>query len=200
MFEFIKGNLVHKGLDYVVVEVGGIGFRIYASMNTIAALGEANSQVTVHTHMNVKENEITLYGFATREELSSFEMLITVSGVGPRMALNVLSTLTSSELGLAVATEDYKTIAKSKGIGPKLAQRIILELKDKIKKSMDVDQIETAENTGVMIEGNIEKDAISALMVLGYSAKESASAVRKVYQKGLTLEETVKLALRKMHG
>ena len=131
MFEFIKGNLVHKGLDYVVVEVGGIGFKINVSMNTVAALGETNRQVTVHTHMNVKENEITLYGFATREELSSFEMLITVSGV-PRW-----SQCLPHRLSLVLRWLQKITRPLQKGIGPSCSENI-LELKDKIKKSMDM--------------------------------------------------------------
>ena len=131
--------------------------------------------------------------------MSAFEMLITVSGVGPKVAQAVLDTLTPSEFCLAVATGDFKAIAKSKGVGPKLAQRVVLELKDKVAKDFkEVGQAAGAGLVPAVPEGYIANDAVQALMVLGYSSKEAAEAIRKVYKDGMTLEETVRLSLRQI--
>lgn len=197
MFEFIKGILSYKGSEYIVIDVGGVGFKIYTSYQTISTIGETNKNVTVYTYLNVKDDALTLFGFSSKEELSVFEMLISVTGVGPKVALSVLSALTSQAFGMAVVTNDYKAIAKSKGVGAKLAQRIVLELKDKIKKNMSINEIEEETQLNeYLTDNNIESDAVSALVVLGYSAKEAVHAVRKVYTDGMSLEETVKLALR----
>ena len=134
MFEYIRGVLQYKGTDYCVVDVNGVGFKIFTSHITASGIGQAGETVTLFTYMNVKEDDISLFGFASREELSVFNMLISVSGVGPKMGIAVLAAMSPSEFSLAVATGDYKAISKSKGIGPKLAQRIVLELKDKINK------------------------------------------------------------------
>ncbi len=199
MFEFIKGELYSKSADSVVINVGGVGFKIYTSYQTINALGEVKKQVTVYTHLNVREDEITLFGFATNEELAVFHMLLSVSGVGPKVALSVLSTLTPSAFSMAVATGDFKVISKSKGIGPKIAQRIVLELKDKIKKNMNITDTEVSDDvSGLNVQNDVDRDAVSALMVLGYTVKEASEAVRKAYSDGMTLEETVKQALRQM--
>lgn len=196
MFEYIKGILQYKGTDFCVIDVNGVGFKIFTSHITAAGIGESGQTVTLYTYMNVKEDEISLFGFASREELSVFNMLISVSGVGPKMGLAVLAAMSPSEFSLAVATGDFKAISKSKGVGPKLAQRIVLELKDKISKDIKV-QEQTAEETFEPVPtGYISNDAISALMVLGYTSKEAAKLVAKVYEEGMTLEETVRKALK----
>lgn len=197
MFEYIKGILQYKGTDFCVIDVNGVGFRINTSYATAAAVGEQGQTVTLYTYLNVKEDELSLFGFASREELSVFTMLIGVSGVGPKVGVAVLASMSPSEFSLAVATGDYKAISKSKGVGPKLAQRIVLELKDKIDK--DLKTAESArEEAGPepVPAGYVSNDAISALMVLGYSSKDAAKLIAKVYQDGMTLEETVRQALR----
>lgn len=198
MFEYLSGILKYRTGEYCVLDVGGVGFRIYTSSLAAAAVGNVGEQVTFYTYMSVKEDDISLFGFASREELASFEILISVSGVGPKVALAVLTAMTPSDFSLAVATGDYKAISRSKGVGPKLAQRIILELKDKIAKDLRDGGQTPGEPPAVstVFPGYISEDAVSALMVLGYSSKEAADAVRKVYQDGMSLEETVRLALK----
>ncbi len=196
MFEYIKGTLQYKGTDYCVIDVNGVGFRIFASYITISNIGNIGDAVTLYTHMNVKEDELSLFGFKTREELSVFNMLIGVSGVGPKMGVAILTAMSPSEFSLAVATGDFKAISKSKGVGPKLAQRIVLELKDKISKDIKA-EAQVAEADFEPVEtGYISNDAVSALMVLGYTSKEASKLVSKVYKDGMTLEETVKQALK----
>lgn len=196
MFEYIKGVLQYKGADYCVIDVGGVGFKIFTSHITAAALGESGATATLYTYMNVKEDEISLFGFASREELSVFNMLIGVSGVGPKMGIAVLAALSPSEFSLAVATGDFKTISRSKGVGPKLAQRIVLELKDKISKDIKAQEQAVEDIIEPIPTGYISNDAVSALMVLGYNSKEAAKLVAKVYKEGMTLEETVRQALK----
>lgn len=198
MFEYLSGVLKYKGPDYCVLDVCGVGFRIFTSQLVAAGLGETGKTVTLYTYMNVKEDDISLFGFTSREELSSFEMLLGVSGVGPKVAVAVLNTMSPSDFSLAVATGDYKAISRSKGVGPKLAQRIVLELKDRITKDLKdggFSGTESAAQPGIL-PGYVENDAVSALMVLGYGSKEASDAVKKVYADGMTLEETVRTALK----
>ena len=196
MFEYIRGILQYKGTDYCVIDVNGVGFKIFTSHITASNIGQSGDTVTLYTYMNVKEDDISLFGFASREELSVFNMLISVSGVGPKMGIAVLAATSPSEFSLAVATGDYKAISKSKGIGPKLAQRIVLELKDKINKDIKSQEQAPEETFEPVPTGYISNDAISALMVLGYSSKEASKLVAKVYKDGMTLEETVRQALK----
>lgn len=196
MFEYIRGVLQYKGTDYCVIDVNGVGFKIFTSHITASGIGQAGETVTLYTYMNVKEDDISLFGFASKEELSVFNMLISVSGVGPKMGIAVLAAMSPSEFSLAVATGDYKAISKSKGIGPKLAQRIVLELKDKINKDIKSQEQTPEESFEPVPTGYISNDAISALMVLGYSSKEASKLVAKVYKDGMTLEETVRQALK----
>lgn len=196
MFEYIKGVLQYKGSDFCVIDVNGVGFKIFTSYITATNIGNSGDIVTLYTYMNVKEDEISLFGFASKEELYVFNMLIGVSGVGPKVGVAILTAISPSEFSLAVATGDYKTISKGKGVGPKLAQRIVLELKDKISKDIKAQEQEPEVGIEPVATGYISNDAISALMVLGYSSKEASKLVSKVYKDGMTLEETVKQALK----
>ena len=196
MFEYIRGILQYKGTDYCVIDVNGVGFKIFTSHITASNIGQSGDTVTLYTYMNVKEDDISLFGFASKEELSVFNMLISVSGVGPKMGIAVLAAMSPSDFSLAVASGDFKAISKSKGIGPKLAQRIVLELKDKISKDIKAQDMVTEETFEPVPTGYISNDAISALMVLGYSSKEASKLVAKVYKEGMTLEETVRQALK----
>ena len=153
----------------------------------------------LYTYMSVKEDDISLFGFSTREELSMYLMVISVSCVGPKVGISIVATLDPSTFSLAVATGDYKKISQTKGVGPKLAQRIVLELKDKVTKEMksnDAKVLAGEDSEIATATGYISSDAISALMVLGYSSTEAAKIVRRVYEDGMTLEETVKKALK----
>ena len=190
MFEYIKGTLIRKSDTYAVVEVSGIAFKIFTSARSLQGAGKTGGEATFHTYLHVREDIFDLYGFTTSEERASFEMLLGVSGVGPRAALNILSTIAAESLALAIVTNDAKTITAAQGVGPKLAQRIILELKDKIKTE-DLTKNSAIEMLPTTL---IENEAVEALIVLGYPAAMAVKSVKAVGN-GFTLEETIKRAL-----
>ncbi|EMS69528.1 Holliday junction branch migration protein RuvA [Ruminiclostridium cellobioparum] len=199
MFAYIKGTLEAKSNDSIIVEAGGIGYRIFTALSTINGVGQFGSQVKIYTHYYVREDIAALYGFHTMEELGLFDMLISVSGVGPKAAISMISTLSPSRFALAVVSQDTKTLSKAPGIGPKMAQRIILELKDKISKeqltagsmSEDIPAFENGSPTPAA-------EAVSGLMVLGYSSFEASGAVSKAYQEGMGVEELIMKALKSL--
>ena len=192
MYAYIKGILTYKNYPVVVIEAGGVGYKINTTTNTIGKLPELGEMVTLYTHLNVKEDIMELYGFYTKEELSVFELLISVSGVGPKVGATILSSVNPESFVVAVATGDTKSITKAQGVGPKLAARIILELKDKINKDGGV-KIPESVSQGQSLEVNDE--AVEALMVLGYSQAEAKKAVA-----GLTgsVEEIISIALKNL--
>ena len=192
MYAYIKGTLTYKNYPVVVLEAGGVGYKISTTTNTIGKLPDLGETVTLYTYLNVKEDIMELYGFYTREELSVFELLISVSGVGPKVGATILSSVNSQSFVVAVATGDAKAITKAQGVGPKLAARIILELKDKINKEGTIEIPETV-SQGQSLEVNDE--AVEALMVLGYSPSEAKKAVA-----GLTgsVEDIISVALKNL--
>ncbi|MBO5418308.1 MAG: Holliday junction branch migration protein RuvA [Clostridia bacterium] len=199
MFDFIRGFVRKLEAEYCVVEVGGVGFRIYTSLSSIGSV-DVGEEVVFYTHLVVKEDDMTLFGFATDDELSAFELLISVSGVGPKVAVGILSQMSPADFCTAVISENHKAISQAKGVGPKLAQRIVLELKDKIKKTFD-DQASAAQSVGatetaVVNAGGVFDEAVEALMVLGYNTQKARQAVGRVYSDGMTLEDLVKAALK----
>lgn len=197
MYAYIKGKLDYKHNDYIVVEANGIGYKVFTSILTIEAIGAAGSDVKVFTHLYVREDVMSLYGFLTQEELGMFELLISVSGVGPKAAIAVISSVSPSKFGLAVITDDAKTLTKAQGIGNKMAQRIILELKDKIKKEqLAAGNVFSEDKAPVGRESGGASEAISALMVLGYSPMEASKAVSAVFSDGMDVETIIKLALK----
>jgi Holliday junction DNA helicase RuvA len=197
MFAYIKGRLDYKHNEYIVVEANGVGYKIYTALSTIEKIGNVGDEVKVHTHLYVREDIMNLYGFATNEELKMFELLISVSGVGPKAALSVISSVSSSKFGLAVITDDVKTLTKAQGVGNKVAQRIILELKDKIKKEqISSINVETDNKAAGGRENSRASEAISALMVLGYTPLEASKAVNAVYSEEMDLESIIKSALK----
>ena len=193
MFAYIKGSLEVKSINYVVVENNGIGYKIYMSSKSIGTIGNIGEQVKVHIHYHVREDDISLYGFNSEEELRMFEILINVSGVGVKSALTMLSDITPSSFALAVINDDVTRLTKVPGVGKKTAQRLILELKDKLK-SEDIasEEIEVEEKKN----NNINNDAVVALQVLGYSKKEAEIVLEKIDTNGLSIEETIKQALK----
>lgn len=197
MFAYIKGKLAYKHNEYIIVEASGIGYRIYTALSTIQAVGSTGDEVQIYTHLYVREDIMSLYGFCTQEELGMFELLISVSGVGPKAAVSVISSVSPSKFGLAVITDDTKTFTKAQGIGSKIAQRIILELKDKIKKEQ-LTAINNASEDKLPVnnENSRVQEAISALMVLGYTPLEASKAVSAVYTDGMDLEAIIKGALK----
>lgn len=197
MYAYIKGTLEAKGKDHIVIEAGGIGYKVFVPLTTLEAAGQLGNELKIFTHHHVREDLISLFGFATQEELSMFELLLTVSGVGPKVALSMLSAVSPSKFGLAVITDDVKTLTMAQGVGAKVAQRIILELKDKIKK----EQVAIA--SGIGLEKSVASagssrlsEAVSALMVLGYSPAEASSAVAGVYSDELDVETIIKNSLK----
>lgn len=191
MYYYIKGKLALKDLNFAVVEAGGVGYLIYTSMKSLSELGETGSAVTMYTHLNVREDAQDLFGFTTVEEKNMFLHLLSVSGVGPKAALAILSVVTPAQFAVAVVTNDVKTITKASGVGPKLAQRVILELKDKMKNE---DLELTAEETAEISASDSMSEAISALVVLGYSVNDAKAAVKKA-DPSMSTEEIIKKAL-----
>ena len=198
MFEFIRGILCKKEVEYCVIDVNGVGFRIFTDARTSAALGETGREVTVYTYLQVKEDGMTLFGFAGQEDLTVFHLLISVNGVGPKMALSVMSALSPSAISVAVASGDYKALTAGKGVGQKLAQRIVLELQDKIRASFDSADADFTEHAVSESAESLLQEATAALVVLGYRSKDASKAVKSVYQAGIGPEALVKLALRKL--
>ena len=197
MFSYISGTLAEKTQNYAVIDVNGIGFKLFTSQCTIADTNcKVGDVATLHTYMYIKEGIMDLYGFSTREELDLFLLLISVNGVGAKGAVSILSVAPSEKIALSIVTDDVALIKQASGIGAKTAQRVILELKDKIAKDLQSDVAASAGVPGPIPAGYISEDAVAALMVLGYSSKEATDAVRKVYQDGMKVEEVVRLALK----
>lgn len=194
MFAYIKGTLEEKGNNYVVVDVNGIGYKIFMSNMAMAALGEVKNIVKVHTHYYVREDNISLYGFATKEELKMFELLISVSGVGAKSAISMLSAISPSDFALAIISDDVSKLKKVPGIGAKTAQRIILELKDKLKtEEVSASEIEVKT---VVHNSEESEEAFAALQILGYNKKEIEKAFEKVNFSNMSVEEIIKLSLK----
>lgn len=196
MYAYIKGTLEIKAVDYVVIETGGIGYKVFMSETAIDKLGEIGNSVKVYTYLKVREDDMSLYGFNTNEELRMFELLLSVSGVGAKSAIVILSNITPSSFALAVITDDVGKLKKLPGIGPKTAQRIILELKDKLKAVEDTEKGELEEMLSKK-EADSEKvsEAMSALQVLGYSRKEIEKAFEQFDKKELSVEDIIKKGL-----
>ena len=198
MYAYLKGSLEVKTKGYIVIEVNGIGYKVYMAETGIEALGEIGQIVKVYTYLRVREDDMSLYGFNTNEELRMFELLLSVSGIGAKSAIGILSNISPSAFALAVISNDVAKIKALPGIGPKGAQRIILELKDKINKEETEENI--AESSLQKQEQNNEKvlEAISALQVLGYSKKEIEKALENIEKETLSVEEIIKLGLKNL--
>lgn len=194
MISYIKGNLEVKNIDNIVLDVGGIGYKIYMSATSIDRIGEIGNTVKVHTYMRVREDDVSLYGFCTNEELKMFEQLIGVSGIGAKVALTILANISPSSFALAIISGDVNVLKSLPGIGAKTAQRMILELKDKMKTQ---DAVETdfipVKN---VVKDDKKKDAIEALQVLGYARKDIELAISKTDTEGMSVEEIIKLGLK----
>lgn len=191
MFAYIKGILENKANNYVVVEVSGIGYKIYMSAKSIGTIGSIGDNVKVYTHYHVREDNISLYGFNAEDELRMFEILINVSGVGAKTAIAMLSDISPSAFALAVINDDVTRLTKVSGIGKKTAQRLILELKDKLK-SEGVSCLEEDNKK----DNEVNKEAVIALQVLGYAKKEIEQVLEKIDVAELSVEDTIKIALK----
>ena len=199
MFYSLTGKIIYKDEQTVAISCGGVGFKCFTTRNSLAKLSLQSGEVTVFTHLNVREDALDLFGFATNDELDAFKLLISVSGVGPKAALAILSELSPDAFAVAVASGDAKAITAANGVGPKLAQRVIMELKDKIANvgfiSEESSSVSNAVNTANSMSNTAE--AIAALTALGYSQTEASVAVSKL-SPNLSVEELIKGALKNM--
>ena len=199
MFYSLTGKIIFKDEQNVVISCGGVGFKCQTTRNTLSALSLQEGEVTVFTHLNVREDALDLFGFSTKEELDAFKMLITVSGVGPKAAIAILSELSPDNLAVAIASGDSKAITRANGVGPKLAQRIVMELKDKISNVSFISEESISVSNAVNSVNNMSNtaEAIAALTALGYSQTEASVAVSKL-SPTLSVEELIKGALKNM--
>ena len=197
MYAYIKGSLTEKDSGSAVIEAGGIGYRIFCPLSTLAQLDKQQEQYKLYTYLNVKEDLMQLYGFYTKAERDMFLRLISVSGIGPKVACSVLSFMSAADLAVALITDDVRTLSKVPGIGKKTAQRLILELKEKV----DTSEAFNAGDATVDLkpfENSANQEALHALIALGISQAEASRALSKVTKDGATAEELIKAALRSM--
>lgn len=193
MISYVKGAVAYIGNDCIVVDNNGIGYNIQVSSSTASAV-VMEKEVQIYTYMNVKENELSLFGFLTKEELNMFNLLISVNGVGPKSAVAMLGALSPSQLALAIATEDIKALSVGQGIGKKIAQRIALELKDKVGADTITTGVELVQKVDVATGERAE--ALSALMALGFTKNEAENAIKAVFVNGMATEEIISKALK----
>lgn len=197
MIYSVRGKLIRKEPNLAVIECAGVGYACRTTLNTLSRLGSIGSEAFLLTYLYIREDAVELFGFATEQELNCFKMLISVSGVGPKAGLAILSDTSPESFALNVATGDYKAFTKTKGIGPKLAQRVVLELKDKITNEQLTSSVTGDTDFRAVTEGGNTSEAISALVVLGYSQAEAASVIAKL-DPSLSVEELIKNALKKI--
>jgi Holliday junction DNA helicase RuvA len=188
MIASLTGAVAATGKDFVVVQVGGVGFQVFVPRSMLEGLSGVGQELTIFTHLHVRENELALYGCETEEELALFRLLLGVSGIGPKVALAILSFLPPEQLRAAIAREDVTTLARVPGIGPKTAKKLVFDLRDKVSAVLP---------TGgpVPILTDADSDLIAALMALGYSLAEAQEAIRTLSREPLSLEERLRLAL-----
>ena len=195
MIAFVSGILEMKLNGYIVIDVGGLGYKVFMSESAIETVGKLGEKVKVYTHHHVREDDISLYGFLTIEELNMFELLISVSGVGAKSALSILANVEPSAFALAVISNDTSKLVKIPGVGAKTAARIVLELKDKLKNQDAVTKKENVIKKNTVDEEQLD-EAISALQVLGYNRKDIEKVFEKIELDNLTLEDMIKLGLK----
>lgn len=195
MLAYIKGSLEMKFDNYVVIDVGGLGYKVFMSEKAIEEIGNIGDIVKVHTYYRVREDDISIYGFLSNEELKMFELLLGVSGIGAKSAITILSNITPSSFALAVITSDTSKLVKIPGVGAKSAARIILELKDKIKTIEAKSQETSNQLQEAIIDDTKLQEAISALQVLGYNRKEIEKVFEKMDIETLSLEDMIRKGL-----
>ena len=202
MLAYIKGELAIKSRGYIVIDVGGLGYKVFMSDLAMENIGNIGEIVKVHTYYRVMEDDISIFGFLTSEELRLFELLISVSGVGAKTAITMLGTIKPEDFAIAIISNDINTLKKLPGIGAKTAQRIVLELKDKLKKEKQLEELSIVTENAVSVRNVIEKDqkleeAYTALQVLGYNNKDIEKVVEKI-DKNLSLEEIIRNGIKEL--
>lgn len=194
MFYSLTGEIVYRDSSSVAISCGGVAFRCSVTLTTLNELSDKKGEVTLYTHLSVRDDALELFGFYDESELDCFRMLVSISGVGPKAALAILSQLTPDRLALAVSSGDVKAITKAQGVGKKIAQRVVLELKDKMKTG-DVSGTGETGASGQILLGSNTSEAVEALVMLGYSQSEASSAVAKLDQ-SLSVEKLITQALK----
>ena len=197
MLEFLKGKILHIGDDSFVLDMGNTGFKIFSSRKTIDRL-KVNDECCLYTKLHIKEDDIQLYGFATLEERQMFCLLISVSGIGPKAALAILSAFLPGDLAICIINEDIDSLTSAKGIGKKNAGRLVLELKDKIKKIKGAVDTTIKDISNDTFETNEISEAFSALIVLGYSERNIKNVISNIYKHGMAVEDILREALKTM--
>lgn len=192
MYNYIKGRITEADENSIVVECGGIGYELNVSANAASELSGKDGEIKIYCYLCVREDDMSLFGFASKQEKSMFLKLISVSGVGPKLALTVLGGMTADRFAAAVVRSDTVALSKIKGVGKKTAERIALELKDKVSKEYDVEADVEAPAAVV----SVNEDAVMALMTLGYTRQEAADAVGRVQTDGMTLEQLIFTAIK----
>lgn len=201
MISYIRGKLAVVEEDKIIVDVGGVGYGVFMPARAMMNLPGIGSEVTIHTFLNVKEDAMQLFGFLTRDDLAVFKKVITVSGIGPKGGLSILSQLSADELRFAIFSNDVKAISASQGIGKKTAEKLILELKDKlsIEDALDHGHTEELGVSSSVPMGDIQQDVVAALVALGYGSTEALKAVRQVeITPDMEVEGVLKQALKYM--
>ena len=198
MYAYIKGELAEINTDHIVIEAGGIGYQVFVSLQTFDYLPSVGENLKIYTYLYLREDAMILYGFLTKDDLELFKLLISVSGIGPKGGLAILSTLEADDLRFAILSGDAKAISKAPGVGGKTAQRVILELKDKLSLEDAFEaKTEHVQKNVAAAGGSVKNDAVMALTALGYSSTESLKAVSTVeITEDMDVEEVLKAALK----
>jgi len=191
MYEYLNGVIADLGENYAVVDINGIGFRTICSQNTIKDL-KVGKVTKIYTNLIARDDNVVLYGFSNKSELNIFKLLTSVSGVGPKVAMSVLSSLKTDELTLAIATKDFKELTRAPGVGKKTAERIVLELKDKINSGSNIISAASSEDTDIIIQ------VVQALISLGYNYNEASMALSSIENKDKPVDSLIKEALKRL--
>ena len=191
MYEYLNGVIADLGENYAVVDINGIGFRTICSQNTIKDL-KVGKVTKIYTNLIARDDNVVLYGFSNKSELNIFKLLTSVSGVGPKVAMSVLSSLKTDELTLAIATKDFKELTRAPGVGKKTAERIVLELKDKINSGSNIISATSGEDTDIIIQ------VVQALISLGYNYNEASMALSSIENKDKPVDSLIKEALKRL--
>ena len=192
----LKGKLTVCDVNFIVVECGGVGFKCFTTLNTVKQIGKVGSEVNVFTHLSVREDAMDLYAFATPAELDAFKLLITVSGIGPKAAASILSELTPDRLALCIASGDAKSITASQGVGKKTAERVVLELKDKMNGIVS-ESVSSSVNNASSVESSSASEAVAALVALGYSQSDAAVVVGSL-DNSMSVDEMIRHGLKQL--
>ena len=201
MISYIRGELVAVEKEKVIIDVGGVGYGIFMPESAMGLLPQMGNEVKLYTYLNVREDAMQLFGFLTRDDLEIFKLLIGVSGIGPKGGLSILSKMTADDLRFAIMSGDSKAISAAPGIGKKTAEKVIIELKDKLDIEQILNPSDSETKSAIKMDSSaneVQSEAVQALVALGYGSTESLKAVNKVNSENMTVEEVLKQALKNL--